>query len=326
MIKKLLRQSRKLVTYTAFVLAILVLLPYQAFAGAIPQHTANFFVNDFAGVLSGETANHITERNLYLSQISNAQIVMATVQFTDGVPADQFATNMFNQWGIGDATANNGVLILFITQQDDYQIRVGDGILPVLTAGELDRIAFNYIEAPFDAGNFDQAAMAAFDNIFNIVHNHYVLNPVQTTAITPFGADGVQTPAFTEVAPAAPANISGPIITVIMIMIFVILFITIFGGNSRRRPMGMGRRRGGGFGGFLAGWLMPSPLNRRRPPGSGGGFGNNTPTSRPPTRHYTGHSSPFGGGGRSGGSGFGRSSGRGGGGGRSSGGGFGRRR
>lgn len=318
-----------------FTLAMIFFIFSRITALAVPAHTSNFYVNDFANVLSNELQNHIIARNIELSQITTAQIVVATTLFTDGLDIAVFAKNIFNEWGIGGANENNGVLILFVIEQEDYFIAIGDGhTTGILNSGVLNNI-FTYIEPPFDTGDYDQAMRIAFDNIFNIVYNHYVVNP--------FTVQQHQSQQPTGVLTQAQANLSNPtfqqqntgggfmdfIVTIIVIFLIIVFL------SNMMRPRGgvvVSRRRsffGGGFGtglgmGMLLGsrrrprsvWTPPRP--RTPPPRTGisSGYGS-------------GRSSVYGGGGRSSGGysgGMGRSTGRMGGGGRSSGGGLGRRR
>ena len=77
----------------------------------VPQPLDNFYVADYAGVISDEDAETIRSINASLEQRNGAQIVVATVDFLDGEAIDDVAYQMFNEWKIG-SEENLGVLLL----------------------------------------------------------------------------------------------------------------------------------------------------------------------------------------------------------------------
>lgn len=299
---------------------------------AIPAPTPQIFVHDFAEVLTPYTRDYIVSRGIALSEFSDAQVVVTTVNFTDGMSTEDFATAMYNQWGIGSDRADNGLLLLLVIQQDDYFIARGDGMSASITDGTLDMILFNYLEPHFDTGNFDQGVMAAFTQIMDRVESHYA---GQVVTVPVEGTQSIVTTQQT-VAYVPQAQTGGGMNDLFVVVILVILVMAVMSSMSvRRRRMGMGggmmmgrRRRGFFGGGFGTGMMMGSMMGRnRRPNVVNKTVVNKTvinkSTSAP---KYKGNSSAFGGG-RSSGGGIGRGgSGRSFGGGRSSGGGVGRRR
>jgi len=67
---------------------ILLLIPIKACIvdTAIPSHTEAFYVNDFAQVLSSNTKGYILEQSIKLDELSGAQLVVVTIDSTDGQP------------------------------------------------------------------------------------------------------------------------------------------------------------------------------------------------------------------------------------------------
>ena len=126
--------------------------------GAIPEPMDNFYVNDYAGVISDEERDKIIELNKEIAE-SGAQIVVATVDFTDGMGSDRYATEMFNQWGIGDASKDNGVLILLVIGEDDYFISLGTGTEKFISSGDLGVMIAWHLEAYFAAGDYGSGAV-----------------------------------------------------------------------------------------------------------------------------------------------------------------------
>lgn len=292
----------------AFVSAALCLLFISSFlpvyAGELPEPTADFYVNDYAEVLSKETEEHIVELNDTLYSLTGAQVVVVARDFLDGMAIEDYGYQLFNQWEIGSGDKDNGVLLLLAIGEDDYWITLGRGSESILSMNYLTSVRDRYLEDAFSAGDYDRAVSDTVDAIAGKLAEHY----------------GVSLDTNVSLPQEEPEKIGeSSLLTLIIILIVV---ASVFGGFFRsycppRRPRwwmnpppppppihGPGRPRypggprppegpgPGGFGGF-------------GPPRSGGGFGG------------------FSGGGRSGGgrSGGGRS----GGGGSSRGGGMGRK-
>ena len=96
---------------TGLVLSAIVLaaLALPAFAADIPAAPSGHAVLDQAGVLSEETINTVDGYNNALSS-TGAQIGVLTVDFTGNLSIDDYALQVFNEWGIGDKKKENGVL------------------------------------------------------------------------------------------------------------------------------------------------------------------------------------------------------------------------
>ncbi len=315
---------------TALLAVLSLLVSATAFAASVPDPTSDFYVNDYVGVLSGDTKSDIVSKNDGLYNATGAQIVVTVVQDTGGVSMEQYAYDMANAWGIGSAEKNNGVLLLLSVGDDDYQCIQGSGLETLLPTSTLSRILQEDLEPDFADKNYDAGVKKTFASLYDAVSSIY-------------GYDGSTGGA------ANPSPVPQPdydygygygyddgyrddggfsIFGMIVFLVIVLALIGAFSGPRRRRG---GRYStyysGPSFGmGFFLGSMMgghhhhhrgpPPPPGPRpgprppRPPRSGGGFGGGS----------------FGGGGsfRGGGGGFGGS--RGGGGGGFRGGGAARRR
>src|SRR6185436_15736903 len=70
------------------------------------------------------------------------ELGLAVVSSTRGVKPRQFATDVFNQWGIGHAGRNDGVLLFIALSDRKSEIIVGSGFPPGSTA-RTDAIMLN---------------------------------------------------------------------------------------------------------------------------------------------------------------------------------------
>ncbi|MBI5957806.1 MAG: TPM domain-containing protein [Chloroflexi bacterium] len=99
--------------------------------GGYPERQ-DFYVNDYAGVMTVESVAQITALLTDLEQQHGIESTVLTVDSihdygTSDTTIESFATNLFNTWGIGDATLNNGVLILVAVADREVRIEVGEG-------------------------------------------------------------------------------------------------------------------------------------------------------------------------------------------------------
>lgn len=118
----------------AVILALILLLTFGAAAQAqngypLPEE---LYVNDFAGLLTEETANAIRTHLQDLQAERGIEMTVVTIGSihdynTGDYSIESFATNLFNTWGIGNPQLNNGVLILVAVADRQMRIEVGSG-------------------------------------------------------------------------------------------------------------------------------------------------------------------------------------------------------
>ena len=113
-------------------LLIALLLPVLAMAQDYPSYD-NIWVNDQADVLDDPAEDRITTALQTLADETGVQATVLTMHTRWGYPGDSieaFATGLFNEWGIGDATRNDGILILVFTTDREMRIELGSGYPP----------------------------------------------------------------------------------------------------------------------------------------------------------------------------------------------------
>jgi len=322
----------------SLIITIIFTLPINA---VFPEPSANFYINDLAGVLTEAEGNAIFAINDELAG-NGAQIVILTVDFLGGMDIADYALEVFNRWEIGDSVRSNGILILLAIAEEDYFIATGSGLEPIISSGQIQLILNTYMEPYFAEGEYGAGVLATAREIADRLLAHYST----TGANLPPAANQINI-AGANIEPATgTVNFTQTITSVFsnVLIVFVIIVVLILLLSPRRRMMGpmgmpMGRRRWFGGSWMLFGpWSPFSPWNRRRwsrnrrPPTGSNNMGSGNPMGRTPGGG--GGRSSGGGAGRGGFGGFGRSGGLGGGfgrggfgsGGRSGGGGAGRRK
>ena len=69
---------------------------------AMPKATNEFYVNDFANILSAETKQYILDHSVALEKETTAQVIVSTVTSLEGEDIDMYGLNMGREYGVGD--------------------------------------------------------------------------------------------------------------------------------------------------------------------------------------------------------------------------------
>ncbi|HHV95704.1 MAG TPA: hypothetical protein GXX37_04400 [Clostridiaceae bacterium] len=147
-----------------FSLLLLMLSPLVAYGKVkFPEPTSKFYVNDYAGVIDEEVEDLIVVNGRALDAKTGAQIVLVTVNFTDGIPIYDYAADLFNEWKLGSAEKNNGLLILMSIGDEDYWAVQGAGLETTLTDGEISQMLYDYLEPDFAAENYSEGAAKIYE-------------------------------------------------------------------------------------------------------------------------------------------------------------------
>lgn len=166
---------------SALVLAVVVsaaVLCPAAFAAQLPSLPKDQCVVDDANALNSQVTQTIEELNAKLeTNCKGAQIGVLTVQYTGNLSTEDYATEAFNAWGIGNATNNNGVLILLVMESaqyadGDYYLTYGDGFRNTTLAKQSSAIA-QTMEDQFAARDYDGAVTTCARNVASTIADIY---------------------------------------------------------------------------------------------------------------------------------------------------------
>ncbi len=114
-----------------FIILWLGLLSATAVSAQSSYPTANdLFVNDYANVINSSDEAQIRELLTAYEASHGVQMTVLTVRSlsdydTGDANIEQFATNLFNEWGIGQASRNDGVLFLVAVADRELRIELG---------------------------------------------------------------------------------------------------------------------------------------------------------------------------------------------------------
>lgn len=147
-----------------FALLLLPAMALGALAADVPEPSADFYVYDGAGTLSESTKDLILNASGPLEQYCDgAQIVVVTIDYLpSGYDSEQYANLLFNSWGVGSSSANNGLLLLHVVKEDRGWLAVGAGISNQMTSSYANSLMDEYFWPYSDAGEYDEAVATLF--------------------------------------------------------------------------------------------------------------------------------------------------------------------
>ena len=124
-------------------------------------------VSDPDGYLSDSAERVINDA---LSGIrDNADVFLVTLYSIGNAEPKQFATTLFNYWGIGDAATNNGVLLLFVEDQHAMEFETGYGAEAILTDAHCQRIFENSMKPYFLDGDYEGGLLEGVAQVIDVM-------------------------------------------------------------------------------------------------------------------------------------------------------------
>lgn len=145
-----------------------------------PAHVGK--VNDFATVLSDAQRDQLEADLAALERSTSAEVAVVTVATTGERGIEEYATALFNSWGIGKKDRDNGVLILVSPNDRAMRIEVGYGLEPVLPDGLAGAVIRETFLPRFRAGDLAGGIVDGTARVVGIVQRNETLTPEQRRA------------------------------------------------------------------------------------------------------------------------------------------------
>lgn len=153
-------------------------------SAAVVSPTDAFYVYDGAQVLSEETEQYILKYSRELDVKTGAQIVVVTIPSLEGAVLEEYATDLFRQWGIGDAEKNNGLLLLCTVEDRQFRVEVGYGLEGDLPDGKTGRMQDAYIIPLLKEDKFDEGIKNGYTAFLQEVCAVYDVTITGDTAVS----------------------------------------------------------------------------------------------------------------------------------------------
>lgn len=151
-------QMKKLLV---FILIISMLSSVTAFADD-EEFTS---VSDGASMLSEATERYIYTQNKILSDKAGARVIIATATDSGELSITEYADKLYDEMGIGHIGRKNSVFILLCRDENDYCIKVSDGISAALTDSYAQSCLAECMEKDFAKENYDKAVIKTYNRL-----------------------------------------------------------------------------------------------------------------------------------------------------------------
>lgn len=238
--------------FLAIPILILLVVPASALQvdALLERLSPSGYVNDFAGVM-GSQADPVESLLTELDQKTGAQVALVTVDSLEGGDINDFATRLFERWGIGSADQDMGVLIVAAIRDRRVWIEVGYGLEGLIPDGRAGRILDESVIPYFAQEDYASGLTAGAVSIATLIAGDAGVE------LTGVGAAQVG-------PPVRQRNPLGGIVGLIIILLLIpivwrnpwLLLLLMSSGRGGRfggGGGGFGRGSGGGFGGFGGG-------------------------------------------------------------------------
>jgi len=227
---------------SVFILYVVLIYSFD-----INSLTPSGWVNDYASILSREEKNKIQSLISEFERKTGNEIVVVVIKSLEGNNLEDFTNRLFEKWGIGKKSIDNGIMVLITMDERKIRIEVGYGLEPIINDGVAGEIIREKIVPFFRQNLYASGIYAGVFEIASII--------AQKTGVK---LDEKYTPKFSR---------TDKTMSVIFFFIFIffilpvllrnpwlLLFFLSSGRHSRGGHFGGGfGGGGGGFGGFGGG-------------------------------------------------------------------------
>jgi uncharacterized membrane protein YgcG len=156
--------------YSLLVLVLAFICPVWA---QIPLPQPQGHISDFAQVLDATTQAQLDALVAEVKQQTTAEIAVVVVKTTAPLTPKQYATELFNRWGVGKQGTDNGVLMLLAVADRRIEIETGYGIEGTLPDGKVGEIIRTAMLPHFKRQAWGEGLIAGTQQIARILLQEY---------------------------------------------------------------------------------------------------------------------------------------------------------
>jgi len=113
------------------------------------------YVSDHAGILDDEWKARIRSVCQDLERKTGVEMVVVTVPSVKPFnSANEYATSLYEKWGIGSAQQEHGVMVLVAVQERQAAMTLGRQMLPVITPAVMSEVGGGILHPAIELGHF----------------------------------------------------------------------------------------------------------------------------------------------------------------------------
>lgn len=157
-----------------FLLILLIQGSVEGIAQVPEPMTPSRLVNDFADVLSVEEESQLESKLVAYNDSTSTQIAIVIINSLNGYDVVDLAQQIGEQWGVGQAGKNNGIVILVAINDRSAAIATGygmEGAIPDITTRHIRE---NHMNPNFRNGDYYAGLDAATTAIMQYAAGEYV--------------------------------------------------------------------------------------------------------------------------------------------------------
>jgi uncharacterized protein len=121
------------------------------------------YVSDFARVIDAASRAEIERYAAAINRAAGVEMAFVTIDTLDGESIEDFANNLYRQWGIGKKlgpTRDEGLLLLLVVKEHRSRLEVGRGLEPIITDGTAGSV-LRTMRPALRQGQYGDAMLAA---------------------------------------------------------------------------------------------------------------------------------------------------------------------
>ena len=146
-----------------------LLLPCYLNAQQMPSRSGDVAVQDFANVIPASVQHQIEAICIEVWEKTQTAIVDVTIESLGDYSVEEYATRLYETWGIGRKGEDKGVLILNAIQERKVRIETGYGVEGILPDGKAGQIIDDYMIPHLKEGDYGQAHLNAVIIIAQVI-------------------------------------------------------------------------------------------------------------------------------------------------------------
>lgn len=144
-----------------------------------PKDGGNGYVSDPAGIIGPEAVAEINAIAAEVEAAATAEIAVVVLPSIGEQNPKDFATTLFNHWGIGKAGKDNGLLILTVMDQRRTEFETGYGMESVLPDIICYRVGMQVLVPLFQQGKYGEGLVAVMRRFQEIMQDPAALEELR---------------------------------------------------------------------------------------------------------------------------------------------------
>ena len=186
--------SRTLFALAALILLLIVAADAEPLTSIPnPRSRDGAWVTDVPGVLRADTIAQLNSTISDFERTTGGEMAVVVIGSLDGLSIEEAAVQLFELWGIGKKSKDNGLLLLWSTGDRRVRVEVGYGLEGVLPDGKTGAILDAYLIPKFKSGKFDEGVLAGVGALLSVVRNEPVELPPPGSESYESGSPGIGT-------------------------------------------------------------------------------------------------------------------------------------